>query len=127
MERRMYDSSRRTVPIVLGLIITWAILSLLAYSCTANLNIKPVSEMTPKEKSLAAMKVYNYQVDNYKARLALPNLSAAEIKVLRTEYATLQKLWPVIKAYDDYVQGVTTSVDEAVIAQINQFLIMYRY
>ena len=127
MERRMYDSSKRTVPIVLGLITVWAILSLLAYSCTANLNIKPVSEMTPKEKSLAAMKVYNYQAESYKAKLALPNLSAAEVKVLRTEYATLQKLWPIIKAYDDYVQGVTTTVDEAVIAQINQFLIMYRY
>jgi len=96
-------------------------------ACTANMNIRPVSEMTPKEKSLAAMKVYNYQVDNYKARLALPNLSAAEIKVLRTEYAALQKIWPVIKAYDDYVQGVTSSVDDAIILQINQFLIMYRY
>ena len=96
-------------------------------ACTATMNIRPVSEMTPKEKSLAAMKIYNYQVDNYKTRLALPELSAAEIKVLRAEYDTLQKMWPVIKAYDDYVRGVVTSIDTAIVSQINQFLIMYRY
>jgi hypothetical protein len=100
---------------------------LMAYACTQNLNIKPVADMTPKEKSLVAMRIYNSQVDSYKAKMALPNLSAAEKKVLQIEYATFERTWPVIKAYDDYVQGITATIDEAVITQINQFLISYRY
>lgn len=112
---------RRSVIVLLALAL------IMSYACTKNINVKPVAEMTPKEKSLAAMRIYNSEVDNYKAKLALPNLSAAEKQVLHVEYAALQRAWPVIKAYDDYVQGVTTTIDEAIITQINQFLISYRY
>jgi hypothetical protein len=73
------------------------------------------------------MKTYNYLVDSYKARLSLPDLSAAEKRVLKAEYATIEKTWPIIKAYDDYVQGITTTVDDAIVQQLNQFLSTYRY
>jgi hypothetical protein len=97
------------------------------FGCTKNLYMTPVSEMTPKQKSLVAISVYNRMAESYRTRVALPDLSPAEKTVLRTEYATLVKAWPVIKAYDDFVKGVTPSIDAAIIEQLNQFLITYRY
>lgn len=110
-----------------SLIVLVAVMVLAMTACTQNLNIKPIDQMTPKEKSLAAMRIYNQQVDSYKAKLAMPNLSAAEKKVLSVEYKAFQTTWPIIKAYDDFVQGITPTVDDAIILQINQFLAMYRY
>ena len=120
---------RRTRLMVVALLLTWTMITalcVLSSSC-ANMQLKPVQEMTPKEKSLAAIKIYNGLVESYKAKLGLPNLSAAEKKVLNYEYATIQKTWPAIKAYDDFVQGLTPTVDDAIISQINQFLATYRY
>lgn len=124
-----YDPFRRVRTQIAYIIVIWTIITcmFIMAGCAQNINIKPVAEMTPKEKSLAAMKIYNAQVDAYKAKLALPDLSAAEKKVLRVELATFEKTWPVIKAYDDYVQGLTTSVEEAIIIQINRLILDYRY
>jgi len=99
----------------------------LAQGCTQNLQLKPISEMTPQEKDLVALKTYNSLVDAYKQKITLPNLSDAEKTVLRAEYATIQKMWPIIKTYDEYVQGNTGSIQESVLQAIDQFLGTYRY
>ncbi len=55
---------------IIALVLVWtmvAALCMLSSSC-ANMQLKPVQDMTPKEKSLAAMKIYNGLVESYKAK-----------------------------------------------------------
>lgn len=109
-------------------VVSIAVVTLLIYAgCTANVRVTPISEMTPKQKSAIAMATYNRLAETYTAKSALLDLSAAEKKILRMQYDVLKASWPAIKAYDDYVQGVTSTVDQAIVRQVDAFLATYRY
>lgn len=48
-------------------------------------DLKPIPEMTPKEKATFFMAVYSDQAENYKTLAASPNLTEAQKSVLRTK------------------------------------------
>lgn len=80
--------------------------------CTATMgmnNVKPLSEMTPKEKSSFFMSVYNKEYDNYLDVYTSPSgLSEEQKTVLRKKKAILTEVYPYIEKYSDYVAaGVT--------------------
>lgn len=75
--------------------------------CTATMGInsvKPISEMTPKEKSSFFMSVYNKEYDNYLDVYTAPGeLSEEQKTVLRKKKEILTKVYPYIEQYSDYV------------------------
>lgn len=95
--------------------------------CATSLHIKSLGEMTPLEKATLAAGIYNDKVDDYRIKVALPNLSPAEKTVLQTEYQIFQKAWPMIDAYYKAAKGTGPSVSTATIEYINTFLATYRY
>jgi len=116
---------RRLSNYAVGALVAYVVLFMVGCG-TFNMNIKPVSEMTPLEKATTAMAVYNDMADSYKVKVALPDLSTAEKQVLQTEYDVLKKAWPVVDAYYKAVkEGLP--ITPAVVEYINNFLITYRY
>ena len=97
-------------------------------SCAAfKSNIKSLEEMTPREKATLAMSIYNERVESYKTRVALPDLSLAEKKILNAEYEMFNKLWPAIDIYYRASTDPTITVTSEVIKQVNDFITTYRY
>jgi len=84
---------------------------------------KSVQDMTPKERVTWMLGVYNSQYSDYMTvtghtrgadggwtKTSAPQLSDGQREVLRQKKQALQKVYPLIKAYDGYVSsGVTPS------------------
>ena len=78
-------------------------------ACTFD-NIKPVSEMTPKEKAAFFLSMYNAQDMNYRAMAAMPNLTEPQKEMMREKKLVLSQVYPLISVYVSYVeQGAVPS------------------
>lgn len=104
--------------------LTLAILGALAVvfvaSC-ATINIKPIAEMTPKEKATFFMSVYSDQAENYKTLVASPDLTDAQRDVMRTKKQIMTEVYPLIMLYSGYVDAGAVP-DAAVETQIVDYL-----
>ena len=70
--------------------------------------------------------MYNRQAEDYEARVKLPNLSDAEVKVLNAKYQVLQHAWGMIDTYKKIIAG-EVKPDMAVLEWIDPYLRTYRY
>jgi hypothetical protein len=80
-------------------------------------------DMTPKQKATWMMGVYNAQFDDYKLKVALPNLTNDEKAVLRAKREILTQVYPLIQAYDmTQASGGTPTVtaERQVTSMLNQ-------
>jgi len=78
-------------------------------ACTFD-NLKPVSEMTPKEKAAFFMAMYNAQDINYRTMAAMPNLTEPQKEMMREKKMVLTQVYPLISVYVSYVdQGAAPS------------------
>lgn len=68
-------------------------------------NLKPISEMTPKEKATFFMSVYNKQADDYRATVAKPDLTEAQKTILRDKKEVMTEVYPMIELYVGYVDA----------------------
>ena len=96
--------------------LTIALVCLLLTSCAwFSKQVQDFKDMTPKEKSLWMMSIYNKVYAEYQAKAVTPeNLSEADKEVMRMTKKALQKAWPLIKAYNSSVNsGVTSEAAEA--------------
>lgn len=75
----------------------------LMIGCTSN--IKPVDEMTPKEKATFFLSMYNKQYDDYQAMASRADLTEAQKEFLREKKKVLTEVYPLIKMYADYVDA----------------------
>lgn len=91
-----------------------------------NVRVPAVSEMSNLDKATLAMDVYTKMSKDYRVRVALPNLSAAEKEVLGTKKAIMELAGPKIKMYNEVVKG-NLPVDKALGEWIDAFLVQYRY
>jgi hypothetical protein len=66
---------------------------------------KPWSEWTPKQKATYAQKVYNTQYADVKNMAALPNITDAQKKVVRTKKSILTKMRPILVIYVETVEA----------------------
>ena len=74
---------------------------LLAVSCTAlGLQVKPYSEMSPKEKMTLFFKVYNAQYSDYKVMAASSTLTDVQRVTMRNKKAILIRVYTIIQALD---------------------------
>jgi hypothetical protein len=86
-------------------------------------SLKPVSEMTPKEKATFFMSVYNSQAEDYKAMVAKPNLTNEQKQVLREKKKVLTQVYPLIQSYTTYVDAgavPTPEVEASITNLINE-------
>lgn len=56
----------------------------------------PLERLTPKQQLTIGWQTYNKLWEDYVRLKALPNPSQAEIKVMTTEYALINKAYPVL-------------------------------
>jgi hypothetical protein len=87
------------------------ILFLAAHGCSLfQQGAKEFKEMTPKERSLWLMSVYNQEYELYKAKAAEPDkLTEEDKKILRLKKTAMLQAWPVLKAYNSMIRsGVWT-------------------
>jgi hypothetical protein len=89
--------------------------------------LKPIGDMTPKEKATFFMGVYNAQADDYKAMVAKPNLAEDQIKILHAKKKVLTKVYPLIKTHNVYVDNgakPTAESEQAIMDLLNQLTSM---
>jgi hypothetical protein len=106
----------------------WTVfIMMILWSC-AELSVKvpAVSEMSNLDKATLAMDVYTRMSKDFRTRVALPNLSAAEKEVLGTKKTILDLAGPKIKAFNEMVKG-NLPVDKELASWIDAFLVQYRY
>jgi len=76
----------------------------LAVSCTMHQGAVPFDKMTPMDKASFFTSLYNKQYDNYLEVATQPGtLSEDQKTILRKKKALLEKVYPMIEAYADYV------------------------
>ena len=68
----------------------------------------PIQEMTPKQRAVYFMNIYNRQYEDYKTKAAMPDLTEDQKKILRERRAALIKVYSLIQAYDIYAAGGNT-------------------
>lgn len=61
---------------------------------------RDVADMTPKQRAAWMMSTYNDQYDDYLVKVAMPNLSNEEKRILRAKKETLTTVYPLMQAYD---------------------------
>ena len=111
----------------LWVLLIFCVIALMIHGgCTASVNVKPITGMTAQEKADLATAVYNRQAEDYEARVKLPNLSEAEVKVLNAKYQVLQHAWGMIDTYKKIIAG-EVKPDMAVLEWIDTYLRTYRY
>lgn len=71
--------------------------------CTQN--IKPISEMTPKEKATFFLSVYNDQAINYKTLASDPTLTEDQKVILRQKKKLMTEVYPLIFLYSSHVDS----------------------
>ena len=88
--------------------------------------LKPLSEMTPKEKATWMYSVYNSQYKDYENQAAMGDqLTDASKKILVEKKKVLIKIWPMLKMYDGYIQTGAIpdrEVEENIVNMLNQLL-----
>lgn len=89
-------------------------------SCMPQTGLKPVSDMSPKEKATFFMSVYNAQAEDYKKMVTTPNMTDDQKQVLREKKKLLTELYPMIGAYTTYVDAgaIPDAATEAAITGI---------
>ena len=110
---------KRKICQVLAIVLVVAFVA----ACHPPGTLKPVSEMTPKEKATFFMNVYNTQAEDYKVMVAKPNLTEEQKKILNVKHQTLTQVYPLIQTYIAYVDaGAVPSpeVEASIIDLINQ-------
>lgn len=103
-----------------------ALVCLLLASCAwFQERVKEFQDMSPKEKSLWMMSIYNSTYAAYEAKAADPeSLTEADKEVMRATKAVLKKAWPLIKSYNSMVNsGVTDSATVAAAFVVTQELL----
>src|SRR3972149_4208917 len=76
------------------------ILYFLVGCATLGINIKPYSEMTPKEKMIVLFSLYNKQYEDYKLQASRTNITEPEKQVLRDRKQIMIRVYPLIQALD---------------------------
>ena len=81
--------------------------------------------MTPKEKAVWMMDLYNGQFNDYKIQAAKPDLTEEQKVILRKKKEILTEVYPLIKLYVGYADsGVLPPADtEAVIMRLTNELL----
>lgn len=67
--------------------------------------IVPYEELTPRQRIVYMMGIYNMQYENYKAKAAMPGLTQGQKNMLRKKRALLTDVYPMIQAYDLYINA----------------------
>ena len=89
-------------------IVVLLLAAALLIGCASGPKVKPYTEMSPKEKSVFFMKVYNTEFANYQKQAADPDkLSIEKREVLRKKYDILTQMHPLILGYDMVVSAGT--------------------
>lgn len=86
---------------------------------------KSFPEMSPKEKAIYVMSMYNKQYDQYLALYEKGNHSEEEKRILQTKYDMLKELHPYVGIYLSYSEtGVlpAATIEEKLIALINRMV-----
>ena len=89
--------------------------------------IKPLSEMTPKEKVTWMMSVYSAQAEDYKRMVKRPDLTNEQKAMLRNKKDVAKKVWPLINTYRTYVNAgavPTREVEDEIIGLINDLTVL---
>ena len=61
--------------------------------------------MSPKEKSVWMLSVYNSQYEDYKVQAIRTDLTEAQKEVLREKKAILTRVYPMISVYTGYASN----------------------
>lgn len=112
-------------------LICFALVFAVSLSCVPQAGkgeaIKPLSEMTPKEKATWMMSVYSAQAEDYKRMVKRPDLTNDQKAILRNKKAVAKKLWPLINSYRTYVNAgavPTQEVEGEIIGLINDLTVL---
>lgn len=112
----------------LGFFVCFIFLFLFNSCATMNMNNqKPFTQMTFAEKATYFQEWYNKQYDDTMMLGKSTNLSEAQLKVYRTKWDILRKVYPLIKTYKKLVDdhGVPSLENEQEILNfINQLVSM---
>ena len=112
---------------LLVVLLLLAVLPVFLFGCPAVQGSKPISQMTPKEKVTWMMGVYNSQYKDYQIQAAQAEKLTPEAKdLLKKKKGALEKVYPLIKMYDGYVQTGAlpdTEVEASIISLLNSLLI----
>ena len=83
-------------------------------------DVRPWTELTPKEKATFLMDLYGKQYDSYLQLYKKPNKTEAEKEVLRQKYDWITKVYPYIDVYAGYAEnGVLAPAEtEALMIQL---------
>jgi hypothetical protein len=85
-------------------------LALVTGCCLFTQGIKTFQDMTPKEKALWLMSVYNKEYVEYEAATQDPtSLTEDQKETLRLKKKALQTAWPLIRAYTSMVNSGVAS------------------
>lgn len=107
-------------------VISIALVAVMAIGCAMFASsAKPFNEMSPKEKSVFIMNLYNKQYDDYLAISAKPEKTLEDKAVLKQKYELLVELHQYVNLYVDYAENgqIPTEVVEAgLIALIEKIL-----
>lgn len=108
------------------ILLTTFLVALISGCAGQNQALKSVNDMTPKEKAVWMMGVYNDQYHDYLSQAAMAEQLTPEAKeVLVKRKEILKKVWPLIKMYDGYVQTGAipdSDIEKQIINQLNQLL-----
>lgn len=111
--------------------LCFAIVLAISFSCIPQAGkgqgIKPLSEMTPKEKATWMMSVYNSQAEDYKRMVQRPDLTNEQKAILRNKKVIAEKVWPLINTYRTYVNSgavPTREVEGEIIKLINDLTVL---
>lgn len=120
---------RRNIMIVVFLSL--AVMLAVSFSCIPQAGkgqgMKPLSEMTPKEKATWMMNVYSAQAEDYKSMIKRPDLTNEQKAILRNKKDVAEKVWPLINTYRTYVNSgavPTREVEGEIIELINDLTVL---
>lgn len=124
----MYNYRRNLMIVVF---LSLALMLAVSFSCIPQAGkgqgIKPLSEMTPKEKATWMMSVYSAQAEDYKRMVKRPDLTNAQKAILRNKKDVAKKVWPLINTYRTYVNSgavPTREVEDEIIGLINDLTVL---
>ena len=89
--------------------LIWLVVLIVAFQfigCAA-IGGKSYTQMTPKEKAIQIMGIYNQQYELYLREANIPNLTEEKKDILRKKKTLMKELYPYIDMYQKYAdQGV---------------------
>ena len=81
--------------------------------------IKPITDMTPKQKATFFMSVYNSQYDDYRSMAALTTLTEEQKQVMRAKKRIMTEVYPLITLYVSWVDSGAVPSPEIELQIIN--------